>query len=464
MKKLWLWLGLLLLLMILCIVTKIDDIHLTHKQHSLSSTTNTVHQDRTRPIAFDIVQNGKNYQLSGRFKDTAQQQRIQNAFADTQHTLHIDNTSSNKTLSGEEVIVLVESIIPHFATTYEDGSIHFHNNRLTVNGTVHSYDAKRKMEYLLSTSTVPTQDNTVVILPKEPVSFRIDETRGVFSILGNFANAQESQMLIGAVPGMHTGELNFASKYTDGQNVIPFTQKLLPFFASHFNEGEIVYQNGVLTISGLAKDQASLDQLSQMLAQAPCKVINNTKLDPAVLEALRAQKAAQEARLQAEEEARRAAALKAAKAEEARLKAEQEAAQAQRERLRLAQQAAEEAKAAKAKIIDLLKVENIEFEVAKDRLTPKGRATVDKLAAILKQYPHIRVEIAGHTDSDGNDDFNLRLSQARVDTVKNALISQGIDASRMIAKGYGESRPLVPNDTAENKQKNRRVEINIIGE
>ena len=464
MKKLWLWLGLLLLLIILCVATKIDDIHLSKKHHSLATVTKAAEQKSARPIAFDIVQNDNSYQLSGRFKDTAQQQRIKKAFAKTQHQLLINNTSSNQILQGEEVIILVEAIVPHFVSDYEDGSIGYHNGLLTVNGKVHSYDAKREMERLLSTSTVPTQDNTVVILPKEPVSFRIDENAGVFSVDGNFANPQQSQMLTNALPNMHTGELNFTSKYSDRQNVIPFTQKLLPFFASHFNEGEIVYQNGVLTISGLAKDQASLDQLKQMLSHAPCKVINHTKLDPAVLEALRAQKVAQEARLRAEEEAKNAAAQEAAKAQDARIKAEQEAAQVERERLRLAQQVAEEEKAAKAKIINLLNVENIEFEVAKDRLTSKGRATVNKLAAILKQYPHIHIEIAGHTDSDGNDDFNLKLSQARVDTVKNALISQGIDASRMIAKGYGESRPLVPNDTPLNKQKNRRVEINIIGE
>ena len=86
------------------------------------------------------------------------------------------------------------------------------------------------------------------------------------------------------------------------------------------------------------------------------------------------------------------------------------------------------------------------------------------MAHILKQYPNIKIEIAGHTDSDGSESFNQKLSQSRVETVKGRLISRGVNANRLTAKGYGETKPLVPNTTDENKQKNRRVEIIILGE
>ncbi len=82
----------------------------------------------------------------------------------------------------------------------------------------------------------------------------------------------------------------------------------------------------------------------------------------------------------------------------------------------------------------------------------------------MREYTTIRIEIAGHTDSDGSEAYNLKLSQSRVDTVKKELISKHIEASRLVAKGYGETKPLVPNTTRANKARNRRVEINILGE
>jgi len=208
-----------------------------------------------------------------------------------------------------------------------------------------------------------------------------------------------------------------------------------------------------------------------LLAQSKIPVVDQTRVDPALLQKAAEEEAARLAQLKAEAQAQEAARLKAeaeakaaAEAEEAARKAENAAKEAEQRRLLHIKQMQQEAQAAKENIAKLLKIENIEFEVAKGTLTPKGRQTVGKLAAILKKYPDIRVEIAGHTDSDGNADFNQRLSQSRVDTVRNALIQQGIAATRLEAVGYGETRPLVPNTSAENKQKNRRVEINIIGE
>lgn len=116
------------------------------------------------------------------------------------------------------------------------------------------------------------------------------------------------------------------------------------------------------------------------------------------------------------------------------------------------------------KIADVLKVENIQFEVDSSTITPKGIETVKKIAEILRKYPKVKIEIGGHTDSDGEAAYNQKLSQERVDMVKKALIEFGLDGARFTTKGYGESKPLVPNDSQENKAKNRRVEFIIIGE
>jgi len=113
---------------------------------------------------------------------------------------------------------------------------------------------------------------------------------------------------------------------------------------------------------------------------------------------------------------------------------------------------------------DLLKIKKVEFVFAKDILTAKGKKTVDEVAKILKKHKNIKVEIGGHTDSVGTKKNNKILSQKRANAVKRYLISKKIDAKRLKAVGYGESRPLVKNNSSKNRQINRRVEFKIIGE
>ena len=72
------------------------------------------------------------------------------------------------------------------------------------------------------------------------------------------------------------------------------------------------------------------------------------------------------------------------------------------------------------------------------------------------------MEIGGHTDSDGPDDYNLWLSQNRAQAVVDYLISQGADSAQLVAKGYGESKPIDTNDTQQAKSINRRVEFTVL--
>ena len=96
------------------------------------------------------------------------------------------------------------------------------------------------------------------------------------------------------------------------------------------------------------------------------------------------------------------------------------------------------------------------------RLTADSMQVLDKVADTLKEWPDVKVEIGGHTDSQGNDAANLKLSQARAESVRKYLASKGVDASRLTAKGYGETVPLADNNTREGRAKNRRVELKTI--
>ena len=94
------------------------------------------------------------------------------------------------------------------------------------------------------------------------------------------------------------------------------------------------------------------------------------------------------------------------------------------------------------------------------RVHPEAEEVLKNLAIVLKEMDVKNFEIDGHTDSDGSDEYNQVLSEKRANSVKNFLVSQGVTAE-ITTKGYGESKPVAPNDTAEGKQKNRRVEIII---
>ncbi len=115
------------------------------------------------------------------------------------------------------------------------------------------------------------------------------------------------------------------------------------------------------------------------------------------------------------------------------------------------------------KLIGLtFQVENIEFDVAKATLRPTSFPPLDTLVRIMKHIPEILVEIQGHTDSDGSNESNRKLSQRRAQSVVNYLVEHGISRSQFKAKGYGEETPLVPNTSKENKQRNRRVMFKVL--
>lgn len=99
------------------------------------------------------------------------------------------------------------------------------------------------------------------------------------------------------------------------------------------------------------------------------------------------------------------------------------------------------------------------FDIDKATLQQSSNRQLQEVLTLLLDNPELSLEIQGHTDSDGSEAYNLELSQRRSESVLAYLLLFGIDPSRLQARGYGESMPVAPNDTAENKAKNRRVEL-----
>jgi outer membrane protein OmpA-like peptidoglycan-associated protein len=113
------------------------------------------------------------------------------------------------------------------------------------------------------------------------------------------------------------------------------------------------------------------------------------------------------------------------------------------------------------KIIQRVNVaaKNIFFETAKSKLLAKSFPKLNDVVTILKENPTYKVQIDGHTDSQGKDEYNQGLSEERAASVKAYLESKGIDGSRISSTGYGETKPVADNNTAVGRAKNRRVEM-----
>lgn len=110
---------------------------------------------------------------------------------------------------------------------------------------------------------------------------------------------------------------------------------------------------------------------------------------------------------------------------------------------------------------EIITLKGVQFDFNSAKLRPDGRVTLDKAVALFQKHSDIQVEIAGHTDSVGSNSYNQRLSLRRASSVKAYLVDQGIDASRLTVKGFGEESPVATNKTASGRAQNRRVELVI---
>ena len=218
--------------------------------------------------------------------------------------------------------------------------------------------------------------------------------------------------------------------------------------------------------------------------------------DRASAQAAEAQRATAEAQRAAAEQAQREAQAAAAQAEQdkaaadaSRAAALQQQQQAQEEAERARQAAAQadaqrqQAEAEKTKMKDrlmqqlnailetresarglIVNINDVLFDFNKYTLKPGAQVTMAKVAGILLAYPGLKLQLEGHTDGVGSDEYNLKLSQNRADGVRDFLVQQGVTGTNISAVGLGKSEPVASNDTASGRQQNRRVELVVSGE
>jgi outer membrane protein OmpA-like peptidoglycan-associated protein len=181
-----------------------------------------------------------------------------------------------------------------------------------------------------------------------------------------------------------------------------------------------------------------------------------------------AQRAKEEAAQRAQAEA--AAAAAQAQADKAR-QAQQEAEQRTQQLAQQEQQARERLRAQLNAVLEtretarglIMEMPDVLFDFNKYTLKPAAREKLAKVSGILLAYPELKVQVEGHTDSIGSDEYNQKLSQQRADAVKDYLASQSVHDSNISAEGFGKSDPIADNSTANGRAKNRRVEMVVSG-
>jgi len=106
--------------------------------------------------------------------------------------------------------------------------------------------------------------------------------------------------------------------------------------------------------------------------------------------------------------------------------------------------------------------DNLVFEFNKDVIKPTSYPFLDEVVSVLREEPNWTLKLEGHTDNVGKEDYNLKLSKKRAESVKKYIESKGIMPSRITADGFGSTKPITDNTTEEGREKNRRVEFKII--
>ena len=205
-------------------------------------------------------------------------------------------------------------------------------------------------------------------------------------------------------------------------------------------------------------DALRMQQEAQQAAAAAAR--QQAEAEKASAAALLQQQAAQAAADQAAKD-RAAAEAETLKARQATAQAEAEKAQLRSQLLNQLNSILQTRDSARGLIVNM---SDVLFDTGSYTLKPGAREKLAKISGIVLAHPGLTLQIEGHTDSVGGDDFNQQLSERRADTVRDFLAEQGVPASSITAHGFGKTQPVASNDTPEGRQRNRRVELVVNGD
>ena len=207
--------------------------------------------------------------------------------------------------------------------------------------------------------------------------------------------------------------------------------------------------------------KAEAEGMKQEAEQAAQEAMRHGQEADAARQAALTQQQAAETKAQEAEQAKAAAEAEAEKARQAAVQAETEKTQLRAQLLAQLNAVSQTRDSARGLIVNM---SDVLFDSASYTPELGAREKLAKISGILLAHPGLALQIEGHTDSVGSDEFNQQLSERRASSVRDFLTEQGVPASSMTAHGFGKTQPVASNDTAEGRQRNRRVELVVNGD
>ncbi len=392
-----------------------------------------------------------------------------------------DGSAELKASTEMQTFGMIVTAEPYFAVTQPGDMVVLENNPQGASGNMENIDAT----FELLGRGVYSSSNTKI----EGAIFGIDrntplelfEARNAVRIAGN-AGADKYSAAAWAKAQQELGSAEDAYRQKRDRKVIE---------AASRDAAETAEDARVMSVKKKAEEDAQAKMLAdkqaaeqreaQARADAEAEAQRRQQAEQAEAAAERMKQEAQQAaeaaaKQQAQAEAAQQAALaqqqqaetKAREAEAEAAKARQSAAQAEAEKTQLRAQLLQQFNAvlqtqdtARGLIVNM---SDVLFDVGSSELKPATREKLAKISGILLAHPGLMLQIEGYTDSTGSDALNMELSGMRADGVRDYLAQEGVPVSSMTAQGFGKAQPVASNDTADGRQKNRRVELVVNGD
>ena len=268
----------------------------------------------------------------------------------------------------------------------------------------------------------------------------LEKKNGIVEMNGVFSNQSDADKIADLLDINKEGDYKFEDKVMIDENLVTELTKLIPPFKDFFSDdSKIIVVNNEVILKGQLKDANYKELLNTIISRMNIDVKNELS-DEIKVENIALNN--EEQKIEEKIETNVVEEVVESKVVDVKLQIEE----------------------LQSKINNLLQQRKITFERRSTELTTDSKSVVEDIAKILNEYSTFNLEVAGHTDSRGNDDLNKKISQDRANSVKKLLISFGVNENRIKAVGYGEEFPIAKDDENGLSEINRRVEFNILGE
>ena len=404
--------------------------------------------------------------------------------------LILDGNESNVHVTTElQAFGLIVTAEPYFAVTQPSDVVVLENFiRKDTEGNVQEIDAKfdllKRGQYVVNAlpadlKPVPLDEKTPLDLAQARNALRIANWGGASTSAPD--TYQKARMLLDQAETQQQKKASKKTISTTAREAVQVAEDARLLTLKRQEEARLAAERqAALSRESAARSQAEHEAKLRAEADAASR-LEIERRARAEAEERAARERAEAARLEANNaraEADRARADATRSNEEARLAQQRAEAEAQQARL-TAQRAEQEKAELRANLMKqlnliletrdsarglIVNMSDVLFDTAQHTLKPGAREKLSKVSGILLSHPGLTLDIEGHTDSVGSDDYNQSLSERRAESVKSYLIQQGIPSATIKARGLGEAQPVASNDSAAGRQRNRRVELVVSGE